>query len=433
MKYTLTKNKSGEHIAEIKIDAKEWDTYLENAYQKTKDKYSVQGFRKGKAPRNVIEKMYGDSVFLQDALDDAFYKTYTQILTENTDVKPVASPDLDIKSYDDKGIVLNMKIPCLPEFEMPQYKGLTFHKHLHPITDEMLSEQLQRELMRASKLIETKSPIANDDYATIDFEGFIDGKAFDGGKAEDYQLKIGSHSFIDNFEDQLIGLNVGDEKEVNVTFPKDYHEKKYAGKPALFKVKVKKVRTRQMPELNEDFVKDVSEYNTVEEYKEGIKHDLEEKSAQEAQNNLENTIIDSIVEGAKIDLPKAMLESEKKRLMNGFEHQLAQQGIKIDDYAQYMGKTVNDLLAEQEEYAVRSLKSRIILENIIEKEKIDVSEEQIKAKIEEVAKMQNVTVEEIEKQLNDDVRNRLISNILMDNIIKFLIENNTIELCNGHD
>lgn len=433
MKYTLTKNKNGEHIAEIKMDAKEWETYLESAYQKTKEKYTVQGFRKGKAPRNVIEKIYGDHVFLQDALDDAFYKTYTQILTENTDVKPVTSPDLDIKSYDDKGIVLSMKISCLPDFDMPQYKGLTFHKHLHPVTDAMFDENLQRELMRASKLVESNSQIANDDYATLDFEGFIDGKPFEGGKAQDYQLKIGSHSFIDTFEEQLIGLNVGDEKDVNVTFPQDYHEKKYAGKPALFKVKIKKIRVRQMPELNEEFVKDVSEFNTVDEFKANIKRELEEKVSQEAQANLENNIIDSIVESAKIDLPKAMLESEQKRLMNGFENQLAQQGIKIDDYAKYMGKSVSDLLAEQEEYAVRSLKSRIILEHIIQLEKIDVSEEQIKAKMEEIAKMQNVTVQDIEKQLNEDIKNRLISNILMDNIVKFLVENNTIELCNGHD
>ena len=238
-------------------------------------------------------------MFLQDALDDAFYKTYTQILTENTDVKPVTSPDLDIKSYDDKGIVLSMKISCLPDFDMPQYKGLTFHKHLHPVTDAMFDENLQRELMRASKLVESNSQIANDDYATLDFEGFIDGKPFEGGKAQDYQLKIGSHSFIDTFEEQLIGLNVGDEKDVNVTFPQDYHEKKYAGKPALFKVKIKKIRVRQMPELNEEFVKDVSEFNTVDEFKANIKRELEEKVSQEAQANLENNIIDSIVESAK--------------------------------------------------------------------------------------------------------------------------------------
>lgn len=434
MNYTITKNDNGQHVADIKIDAKEWDTYLESAYLRTKDKYTVQGFRKGKAPRNVIEKMYGEHIFMQDALDDAYYKAYTQILSENADIKPISSPSLDIKSFDKDALELLLTIPCTPKFELAQYKGNVYHKHIHTVGEDEVAEAVNRELMRASKLEEKDGAVAMDDFVNLDFEGYIDGEAFEGGSAKDYQLKIGSHSFIDTFEDQLVGLKVGDEKDVNVTFPADYHEPKFSGKPAVFKVKINKIRARVMPELNDEFVKDISEYDTVADFKAGLKKDLEERNANQAKAHLENEILDDIVDRTAIDLPEALLENEKDRMMHGFEQQLAQQGIALDDYAKYIGKTIDEIKAEQSEYAVKSLKSRLVLEKLITEEKIDILDGQYEEKVKEIADSQHMAVADFEKEISEDLKNRILNNILMDNIVKFLIDNNTIEeeVCDGH-
>jgi len=427
MKYELDKKQDGVVDATITLTAEEWNDFTNSAYEKNKSKYNVQGFRKGHAPRNMIEKTYGQGVFMQDALDDVFYKSYTLILKENEDVKPVEAPNMDIKEINDDGIIITLSIPCVPEFELGTYKGLEFTKTVNTITDEMIKDAIDRELMRGSKLVETNKPVKMDDIVTLDFEGFIDGKPFDGGKSENYQLKIGSHSFIDTFEDQLVGLNIGDEKEVNVTFPENYHQKDLANKPAVFKCKINNVRERIMPELNEEFVQNSSEFDTVEDYKNSIKEKLEQQEADRADIELDNKILDTIVDNTTINLPAVMIENELDRMMNGMRQQLAYQGATLEDYCTYIGKTVEEIKEEQKQVATRQCKGRLVLEKLIRDEKLDIQESDIDAKLEEYAKMQNKSLEEYKKTVNDDMINRIANEMIMKNLLDFLRTNNTIK------
>ena len=427
MKYDLLKKENGVVEATIQLDAQEWSESIEKAYQKNKSKYSVQGFRKGHAPRNVIEKTYGQGVFVQDALDDVFYMAYSQILREHEDVQPYEAPKMDIKKLDEKGIEIVLEIPCTPEFALAEYKGLEFKKSVNKVTEDQVKQAIDRELMRGSRLVETNKPVKMDDTVTLDFEGFIDGKAFDGGKAEKYQLKIGSHSFIDTFEDQLIGLNIGDEKDVNVTFPTEYHQADLSGKPAVFKVKIHNIRERIMPELNEEFVQNSSEFDTVEQYTNSIREKLVKQAEENAEIELDNRILDTIVDNTKLALPEGMVEAESERMIRGMEQQLAYQGATMEDYAKYVGKTVNELKADQRMVAERQVKGRLVLEKLIRTENIDINEQEIDAKLAELAETQGVKAEEYKKAIGNDGINRIANELLMKKLLDFLRQNNTIK------
>lgn len=427
MKYDLEKQQDGTVLATITLDTQEWNESINNAYEKNKSKYNVQGFRKGHAPKSVIEKTYGEGVFMQDALDDVFYKSYTLILKENQDIDPIDSPKMDIKSIDEKGLVISLAIPCIPEFKLGNYKGMEFTKSVKEVTEEMVNEAIDRDLLRGSKLVETNSPIKNDDIVTLNFDGYIDGKQFEGGKAENYQLKIGSHSFIDTFEDQLIGLNVGDEKDVNVTFPENYHAKDLANKPAVFKCKILNVRERIMPKLDDEFVQNSSSFDTVEEYKNDVKTKLEKQEQDRAEIELDNKILDTIIEATEINLPASMVDAESERMIKGMEQQLAYQGATLEDYATYMGKTVDELKEEQKNIAIRQCKGRLVLEKLIRDEKLDITEEDVDKKLAEYASMQNKSLEEYKKEVGNDMINRVANELIMKNLLDFLRANNTIK------
>ena len=427
MKYDLLKKENGIVEATIQLDAQEWSDSVEKAYQKNKAKYNVQGFRKGHAPRNVIEKTYGQGVFMQDALDDVFYLSYSQILREHEDVKPYEAPKMDIKKLDDKGIEIVLQIPCVPEFTLADYKGLEVKRDVKAVTDEQVKNAIDRELMRGSRLVETNKPVKMDDTVTLDFEGFIDGKAFDGGKAERYQLKIGSHSFIDTFEDQLVGLSVGDEKDVNVTFPSEYHQADLAGKPAVFKVKIHNVRERIMPELNDEFVQNSSEFDTVDAYKNNIREQLVKQAEMNADIEVDNRLLDMIVDNTKIDLPEGMVAGEADRMIRGMEQQLAYQGATLEMYATYMGKTVDELKADQRMMAERQVKGRLVLEKLIRTENLDIEEADIDARVAEMAEAQGVKVEEFKKNLDNNAINQIANELLMKKLLDFLRQNNTIK------
>ena len=427
MKYDLLKKENGIVEATIQLDIQEWNESVEKAYQKNKAKYTVQGFRKGHAPRNVIEKAYGQGVFMQEALDDVFYMAYSQILREHEDVQPYQAPKMDIKKMDDKGLEIVLEIPSTPQFTLGEYKGLEFTKTVAEVTDEQVKQAIDRELMRGSRLVETEKPVKNDDIVTLDFEGFIDGKAFEGGKAEKYQLKIGSHSFIDTFEDQLVGLSVGDEKDVNVTFPAEYHQADLAGKPAVFKVKIHNIRERVMPELNDEFVQNSSEFDTVDEYTSNVRAKLVEQANQNADIEVDNRMLDTIVDNTKIELPDAMVDVEADRMIKGMEQQLAYQGATLEMYAQYMGKTVNELKADQRMMAERQVKGRLVLEKLIRSENIDINEADIDARIAEMAETQGVKAEEYKKNIGDNGINQIANELLMKKLLDFLRQNNTIK------
>ena len=427
MKYDLLKKEYGMVEATIQLDAKEWSDSVDKAYQKNKAKYTVQGFRKGHAPRNVIEKTYGQMVFVQDALDDVFYLSYSQILREHEDIKPYEAPRMDIKKLDDTGIEIVLEIPSTPEFTLGEYKGLELKKDVKEVTDEQVKTAIDRELMRGSRLVETNKPVKNDDTVTLDFEGFIDGKAFEGGKAEKYQLKIGSHSFIDTFEDQLIGLSVGDEKDVNVTFPSEYHQADLAGKPAVFKVKIHNVRERIMPELNDEFVQNSSEFDTVEQYTNSIRERLVNQANESAEIEVDNRLLDMIVEGTMLTLPEGMVKAEADRMIRGMEQQLAYYGLNLEGYATQVGKTVDELKADQRMVAERQVKGRLVLEKLLRTENIDITESDIDAKLEEMANMQGVKLDEYKKNVGNDGINQIANELLMKKLLDFLRQNNTIK------
>ena len=427
MKYDLLKKEDGMVEATIQLDASEWSESIDKAYQKNKGKYTVQGFRKGHAPRNVIEKTYGPMVFVQDALDDVFYMAYSQILREHEDVKPYEAPKMDIKKMDENGIEIVLEIPSTPEFTLGEYKGLEVKKDVKEVTDEQVKTAIDRELMRGSRLVETNKPVKNDDTVTLDFEGFIDGKAFEGGKAEKYQLKIGSHSFIDTFEDQLIGLSVGDEKDVNVTFPSEYHQADLAGKPAVFKVKIHNVRERIMPELNDEFVQNSSECDTVEQYTNSIRERLVNQANESAEIEADNRILDMIVDGTKLTLPEGMVNAEADRMIRGMEQQLAYYGLNLEGYAAQVGKTVDELKADQRMVAERQVKGRLVLEKLLRTENIDITESDIDAKLEEMASVQGVKLDEYKKNVGNDGINQIANELLMKKLLDFLRQNNTIK------
>ena len=421
------KKENGIVEATIQLDMQEWNDSVNKAYQKNKAKYNVQGFRKGHAPKNVIEKTYGQGVFMQEALDDVFYMAYSQILREHEDIQPYQAPKMDIKKMDENGLEIILEIPSNPEFVLGEYKGLELKRDVKEVTDAQVQQAIERELMRGSRLVETNQPVKNDDTVTLDFEGFIDDKPFDGGKAEKYQLKIGSHSFIDTFEEQLIGLKVGDEKDVKVTFPSEYHQADLSGKPAVFKVKIHNIRERIMPELNDEFVQNSSEFDTVEAYKNNIREKLVEQANFNADVEVDNRMLDMIVDNTKVELPEAMINTEADRMIRGMEQQLAYQGATLEMYAQYVGKTVEELKADQRIMAERQVKGRLVLEKLIRTENIDITEQDIDAKLQEFATQQGVSLEEYKKNIGNDGINQTANELLMKKLLDFLRQNNTIK------
>ncbi len=426
MQYKIEKKDNGVFDATINVSKEEWNDALNSAYEKNKGKYNIPGFRKGHAPRNIIEKNYGVGAFVNEAIDEIYYKAYTLVLKEHEEIKPIDAPKLDIKKLDDTGVDMVLSIPCVPEFKLAQYKGLSFTKQKVKVSAKQIDEEIHNSLLRSSRLVETNKPVKMDDFVTLDFDGYIDGKQFDGGKADNYQLKIGSHSFIDTFEDQLVGLNVGDKKDVLVTFPENYHEKSLANKPATFKVEIKNIRERIMPELNDEFVSNSTEFETVEQYKASIKEKLTNEANEKAEIELDNDILDKIIDDTEFNAPDVMVDEEFNRQLNGMTQQMKYQGLRLEDYVAYIGKTMDDFKKEIRVSSARNVKARLVLEQLIRTENLDITEKDIDKKVEELAKDSGKSVEEFKKQVNNDMVNRIANELLMKRLVDFLRANNTI-------
>ena len=426
MNFKVEKKENGIYSVEVDVDKNEWNDALTSSYEKNKNKFNIPGFRKGHAPRNIVEKTYGVGVFVNDAVDEVYYKAYTQVLREHEEIKPISASNLDIKKYDETGINFILTIPCMPEFELAQYKGLTFTKQAVRISAKQVNDAIDKELLRASRLVETNAPVKTDDYVTLDFDGYMDGKQFDGGKAENYQLQVGSHTFIDGFEDQLIGLNIGDKKDVVVTFPKEYHATELAGKQATFKVEIKNIRARIMPELNEEFVSNSTEFETVEDYKKSVKDRLTKDAKQRAEIELDNDILDKIIDDTQFTPPEILVEDEYNRQLQNMENQMKYQGISLEDYAKYVNKSLEDIKKDVKMSASRNVKARAVLEKLLNEEKIDITEQDIDNKIAEMAKNVGKSLEEYKKEVNNDMVNHVANELLMKKLLNFLHENNTI-------
>ena len=373
---------------EVKVESKKFDAALNKAYKKNVNKFNVQGFRKGKVPMAIVKKFYGVEVLYDDALNFIMEETYPKALDDN-DIKPVDYPKVDIVEIGEgKDLVYTAEVTTYPEVELGEYKGLDVKKPTYEVNDEEVEKQLAS-MQEKNARVTTKEEgtVEDKNIAVIDFKGYIDGNAFEGGEGKDFSLEIGSGSFIDNFEEQLKGLAVGDTKEVNVTFPENYGSEELNGKPAKFDVTVKEIKVKEVPALDDEFAKEVSEFETLAELKEDIKKNLQKAEDQKAENEFEEAIITAVIENTKLDLPQVMVEKEIDQMMNDLENRLKYQGLTLDQYMEFTGNTPEKMRDFMKENAERKVKADIIIDAIAKAENIEATEEELKAKALEVAKM----------------------------------------------
>ncbi|MGN2348478.1 trigger factor [Clostridium cagae] len=373
---------------EIKVEAEKFDAALTKAYNKNKGKYNVPGFRKGKVPMAILKKMYGIEIFYDDAVNIAIDESYNEALKAE-DTRPVDYPKVDIVEIGEgKELVYTATVTTYPEVEIGEYKGLDIKKPSYEVSEEEVEKQV-KEMQSKNARIETKEEgtIADGNIAIIDFKGFVDGEAFEGGEGTDYPLEIGSGTFIDNFEEQLIGLAIGDKKEVNVTFPENYGKEELNAKPAMFEVTVKGIKAKELPELDDEFAKEVSEFDTLAELKENIKKKLEESNDERAEREFEEAVITSIIETSKIDLPEVMLTKEIDSMMKDLESRLQYQGLSLDQYMEFTGNTMEKMREFMKENAERKVKADIILESVAKAEDVKATDEQLNERALELGRM----------------------------------------------
>ena len=396
----------------IEVSAEEVESALQRAYQKQKSKISIPGFRKGKVPRQMVEKMYGVGVFYEDAANDMIPAAYEKAASES-ELEIVSQPKIEVVQIEKgKEFIFTAEVAVKPEVELGEYKGVEVPKTETEVTEEDIMAEINKEREQNSRIITVDDRAVEDgDMTVIDFEGFVDGEAFEGGKGEDYPLTIGSHSFIDTFEEQLIGKNIGEETEVNVTFPEEYHAEELKGKPALFKVTVKEIKKKELPELDDDFVEDVSEFSTVAEYKDSIKNKIEERKAKEAKAAKEDAAIEKIIENAKMEIPEPMIETQVRQMAEDFSRRLSQQGLSVEQYFQYTGLTAEMLLDQMKPQALKRIQSRLVLEAIAKAEAIQVSEEELEKEIQDMATSYQMEADKLKALLTDKDKENMKSDI----------------------
>lgn len=390
----------------------EFEKGLEQAYNKNKSKINVQGFRKGKAPRKIIEKFYGKEVFFEDAANAIIPEAYAKA-AEESGLEIVSRPEIGLVQLEDgKPFIFSATVAVKPEVELGQYKGVEVAKADVEVTEDDINAELDKVREQNSRTVNVEDrPVQDKDMTVIDFEGFIDGQPFQGGKGENYPLTIGSHSFIDTFEEQLIGKNIGEETEVNVTFPEDYHAEELKGKPATFKVTVKEIKEKQYDDLDDDFAQNVSDFDTLAEYKEDLKKTIGERKANEAKNKKEAEAIDKIIENAKMDIPSAMVDTQVRQMAEDFSRRLQQQGLSVEQYFQFTGLTADKLFADMQPEAEKRIKSRLVLEAIVKAENIEVSDEEYESELNKMAESYGMEVDKIkefmgeyeQKQIREDI------------------------------
>ena len=386
----------------IEVPAEELEKAMQNAYLRAKNRITIPGFRKGKAPRKMIEQMYGKGIFLEDAANALIPEQYSKAL-EECNLEIVSQPEIDVTQIEPgKAFIFTAEVAVKPEVTLGEYKGLEVPKSETEVTDEEIEAELKKEQEKNSRTITVEDRGAeNGDIATIDFEGFVDGTAFEGGKGTDYPLTLGSGSFIPGFEDQLVGAKAGDHVEVNVTFPEEYQSKDLAGKAAVFQCDVKKVETKELPELDDDFAQDVSEFDTLAEYKEDIKKNLTERKEKEARTAKENAAVDKAIENAQMEIPDAMIETQISQMLDDFSRRMQAQGLTMEQYMQFTGLTADKMREEMKPQALKRIQTRLVLEKIAETENIQPSEEEVNEEISKMAEMYKMEADKLKELLGD--------------------------------
>jgi trigger factor len=391
----------------FEVSAERFEQGMQKAYRKNVKKFNIPGFRKGKAPRAIVEKYYGKNVFYNDAIDDVLPEAYAEALKES-ELESVARPEIDIEEIKDgEPIVFTALVTTKPEVKLGEYKGVEIDKIEYPVTDEDVDNAVEDERKKNARMISVDDRAAeNGDIVTIDFEGFVDGEPFDGGKGEEYDLEIGSGTFIQGFEEQVIGAKVGDDIEVKVTFPEEYHADTLAGKDAVFKVKVHEIKMRELPEADDDFASEVSEFDTINEYKKDIKAKLEKSAEHRAKHATEDAVIDAVVENSEVELPEAMVEGQIDRLVSDFAQRLSYQGVSVDMYLKYTGTTMEAFRAQFKQQAEKQLRGSLVLEAIGKAEGIEVGEEELELQIVDMAKQYNMETDKLKELLRpEDIDN----------------------------
>ena len=370
---------------QFSIDAETFKAAVNNAFKREGKKYAIPGFRKGKAPRSLIEKMYGADVFTYDAINELFPAAYEAAVKE-AGIEPVGRPEVSVDAASEtEGVTLTVKVAVMPEVKVGNYNGLTVEKTVHTVTDEAVDAELKRVQERNARELTREGAAENGDIADIDFEGFVDGVAFEGGKAEHYNLTLGSGSFIPGFEDQIVGHSAGEEFDVNVTFPTEYQAAELAGKAAVFKIKLHEVKYKELPALDDDFAKDVSEYDTLDELKDSIRNNIKTNLDKQAEQKVENDLMDQVIANMKADIPDAMVDSRIDELVQDFEYRISQQGLKLADYLKYMGMNIEQFRAQFKEQADKQVKMRLAMEAIVAKEGITASDEEFEEEVKRIA------------------------------------------------
>ncbi len=407
----------------IEASAEEFESALQKAYLKNKGKMNVQGFRKGKAPRAIIEKMYGASIFYEDAANELIPEAYEKAALESG-LDIVSRPDIDVVQIEKgKSFIFTAEVALKPEVTLGEYKGIKVEKKEATVTDEEIMEKINKEREQNSRTITIEDRNVQDgDITTIDFEGFVDGVAFEGGKGEDYSLTIGSHSFIDTFEEQLIGKAIGEEVEVNVTFPEEYQAKELAGKPALFKVVVKEIKMKELPELDDDFAQDVSEFNTLDEYKESIKATIKEGKEKDLKTEKENEIVDKIIEGATMDIPEPMIDSQVSQMAEDFAQRVKYQGLSIEQYFQFTGMDAKKFMESLRPQAVKRIQSRLVLEAVAKAENIEVSEEELEKELIQMAAMYQMEADKLKELVGEKEKEQIKADIAVQKAVDVVVE-----------
>ncbi|PKM62086.1 MAG: trigger factor [Firmicutes bacterium HGW-Firmicutes-21] len=409
---------------ELLVDKAQFDAEVMRVYKKNVIKMNVPGFRKGKAPKSIIEKMYGSAVFYDETLDNIIPKIYEEAV-KAAGIDVVSRPEMEVVSIDVNGVLLKAKVYTKPIAEVSKYKGLEVTREKVEVTEDDINSEIEAVRKRNSRVLTvTDRAVIDGDEAVIDFEGFVDGVAFEGGKAEKHPLKIGSNSFIPGFEQQIIGKSVGDEFDVVVTFPEDYGSENLSGKEAVFKIKLHEIKKTELPELDDEFVKDVSEFNTVDEYKADLTKKITERKEKLAENTLEEHLIDELLANVTVDVPEPMIESEIDSFVKDYEYRLGSQGGSLDLYFQYTGMTMEKLRESFKPQAERQLKTRLTLEKIVELENITPTEEDLEAEYVKIASGYNVDIETVKKSISAE---NLGADVVLRKAVDFVKENADIK------
>ena len=421
-KVEKTKN-ANEVKLNVTIEAKKFDEAIKKVYFKSAKYFNIPGFRKGKAPMNIVEKYYGKEIFYEDAFNEVVPEELEKAVEENK-LEVVSRPDIDVTQIG-KGqdLIFTAVFQTKPEAELGKYKGVEIKKIEYKVTDEDVEHELGHMQEHNSRLISVEDrPVEKGDIANINFEGFVDGVAFEGGKAENHDLEIGSNTFIPGFEDQIIGMKIDEEKDIKVKFPDEYFSKDLAGKDATFKVKVNEIKKKELPTLDDEFAKDVSEFDTLKELKESIKEKQQKQNDERAKYETQDAVIKAVCENVKVDIPSGMIETETENMLKDIETRLSYQGLKLEQYLQMLGKTKEDMQKEYEPQAIESIKSRLMLEAVIKAEKIEATDDEIEAKMKEMAKNYGRENDE-EFMKNENVANYIKEGIKSEKAVEFLVKN----------